>query len=75
MNDMNSPIRKVKAWAVLSPEKELPMWGDRQILIFDTKKYAEIVRRCAYGKGGKTVPCTITYSLPTKKKGKKPLSD
>jgi hypothetical protein len=54
---------KVKAWAVISKENRTVMWGNRQWLVYDTRKAAREALIDAYGEGNaKVVSCTIIYS-------------
>jgi hypothetical protein len=58
--------KTVKAWAIISNQKTLQMFGDRRILIYDTFLAGRASKINVYGKGGTSahvVPCKITYSI------------
>jgi hypothetical protein len=58
--------KKVNAWAVISNQNALQMWGSRNILVYDTLVAARKTKINTYGKGGtnaRVVSCTIVYDL------------
>lgn len=55
----------IKAWAVLSQELGLPMWGNHQLLVYRDRKSAREASFDAYCEKEKVVPCEISYTINT----------